>query len=114
MDSLWHRTVKNYDCVHFILGILNLSHTNSHRVDLWRIELDAVARHFERRMKGCLEFEQIRYIRRQTSDAVLVLLSRIDHSSVGIPSSDIDGMSMMARTIGDIFGTRSPSNHIPS
>lgn len=81
LGRIWRRTVANEGCVSVIIADLKYVHFDDHRVELWRIEIvptpDAVARHFERRMEGFLEFEQVGYTRGQLNDEVHILLIRM-------------------------------------
>lgn len=104
-------------CVCFALGDMNVVRSDDHWIDLRRIEVvpspDSVAQDFERKVKRSMEFEQMGYTRKQGGDGVPNLLSRIDHAYTRISPSDLDGVSITADTIGDIFGTQNPSNHLP-
>lgn len=106
LDCVWRRTIENDGCANFILVDLNCAHTDGHRVDLRLIELvpspDTIARHFKRRMEGFLKVEQVGYTRRQLSDGIPILLSRIDQSYARNPLSDLDGVSIRrhCRSVG--------------
>lgn len=73
----------------------------------------AVARFFERRILGFLDFEQLEYPRRQLQDGVPVVLSRTDRVSMRIPRSHLGSMTVMAFPFGGVLVATNPTDHAP-
>lgn len=86
-------------------------HSDVHRVDMRRLEVvpqpGPVALHFERRLRGYLEFEQQRYTTRQLSDG------RIDHICAKVPPPNLVDLSVSAHMVDALPMVRNANDHVP-
>lgn len=115
IDSVWRLTESSPQCLCLLMCGLNFVHSGDHRIDIRHLEVvptaDPVAAHFERRMRGHAEFEQMGFTHLQLEGCIRLLLFLIDHICAKVMPMGMDLMSIMASTVGDLLLRGSPSDH---
>lgn len=116
IDVVWAHFEPSRRCLCGALGDMSFVHSDGHRVDIPRLErvptADLDVSYFERRMQGCDECEQMGYTRSRFDEGTPILISRIDHKCAQVPPTDLDSMSIMAGTVGELLRWDAPSDHV--